>query len=290
MTALFSHPYFVLPGADVYTDPSRGSYLGDAHTYTHYNYLKRGPIARAKRRRFEIALQCYLPEHAGGTAIDMGCADGVFLPSLSKHFSRVVGIDIHSQMLATAGDVIRRERLDNVELFNSRSSKPDQILRSVPALPADVAFLLETLEHVGTPGVGAAVYGEKVEFLRNLFELLVPGGTVIMSIPRMVGTPYMLKHLIQSALRIPHEKVSTGDVLRAGFLLDTAALEPRWTGGHVGFNDLKLSRLLHENFVVEREWTTLISRFFILRREGAAASADSGLHRASDPMSVRLVA
>jgi 2-polyprenyl-3-methyl-5-hydroxy-6-metoxy-1,4-benzoquinol methylase len=272
MTALSSDPYFVLPPAAVYTDPASGSYLGSSRTYTHYNYLKRGPIARIKRRRFEIALQCYLPGHEGGTAIDMGCADGVLLPSLSKHFSRVIGIDIHTEMLATANDLVRRAQLDNVELFNSRSCRPDLILGAVPALPADVAFCLETLEHVGTPGGGAAVYDEKVQFLRDLFELLMPDGSIVMSIPRMVGTPYLLKHLIQSTLRIPHEKVSTGDVLRAGIRRDTGALEPRWTGGHVGFNDVKMSRLLHDHFTVDREWTTLISRFFILRRRGDVAA------------------
>ena len=260
--------YFVLPAADVFTDPKNGSYVGDSRTYTHYNYLKAGPIAKAKRNRFEIALRFCLPKYAGSVAIDMGCADGIFLPSLSKHFSRVVGIDLHAGMLATAAELVERANLSNVELINSTSLTSDQLLNQVSALPGQVAFLLETLEHVGTPGGGANVYAEKIKFLTGLFDLLKSDGVIIVSVPRMVGTGYLLKHLIQATLRMPHEKVSMGEVLRAGFLGQTAMLEPRWNGGHVGFNDLKMSHLLHENFVVEAKRTTLISRFFVLRRKG----------------------
>ena len=272
-------PYFVRPMDSVFSDPAQGTYHGAAHTYTQYNYLGKGPIARAKRARFEWALRAYLagPRRAAGpatppatgVALDMGCADGVLLPSLARHFDRVVGVDIHEGMLATAGELVRRMGLGNVRLVCSRDLSVDQVRAAADGdLPADVAFVLETLEHVGTPGGDA--YADRVAFVTDLLALLKPDGRVIVSVPRMVGLRFLFKHLLQVALRIPTEPVPMADVLRAGLLRDTDRLEPTWTRGHRGFNDEKLSRGLRASFTVHREFTTAISRFFVLGRPAPA--------------------
>jgi hypothetical protein len=67
-------------------------------------------------------------------------------------------------------------------------------------------------------------------------------------------------------LRMPTEHFTLAESFRAGLLKETSDMEPRWKNGHLGFNDEKLSQILRRYFVVEREFTTVVTRFFLLRR------------------------
>jgi 2-polyprenyl-3-methyl-5-hydroxy-6-metoxy-1,4-benzoquinol methylase len=257
---------FVLPRADVFTSGQHGSYAEKFGSYSHYNYLRPGLITGIKRSRFETALRAVRGSFGNSTVIDMGCADGVFLPSLSKHFRHVIGVDVDENSLATAADLILDLQLPNVRLLKSRGMTYDQIRAAAgPDLPADIAFLLETLEHIGTAG-SRDVYVEKIDFLLGLFSLLRPDGRIVVSVPRMVGLGFLIKHATQAVLRLPTEHFSISETFRAGFLKETEALEPRWKNGHLGFNDEKLSRAIRRHFVVEREFTTVVTRFFVIRK------------------------
>src|SRR2546423_331631 len=84
---LGSMALFVLPPAEVFSDPSHAVHGG---LYSQYNYLRPGIIQKLKRGRFEKALQLARPYFGTGAALDFGCADGVFLPSLANYFEAVV--------------------------------------------------------------------------------------------------------------------------------------------------------------------------------------------------------
>ena len=58
----------------------------------------------------------------------------------------------------------------------------------------------------------------------------------------------LAKYAVQTLTRMPHEKVPLGALLRAGLLYDATPLEPLWKNGHLGFNQVKLERLLRERF------------------------------------------
>jgi len=255
-------PLFVLPDASVLTDTSRGSY-GSAATYSHYNYLRPGLVASLKRRRFETALEVARPWFGQG-AIDMGCADGIMLPSLSRHFSKVVGVDTNPKFAAIAGEVAAS--FPNVRVLCNEGVGFDELRRRVG--PGHRAmFLLETLEHIGEPG---RMYESKVEFVEQCLSLLDERGVIIASVPRMVGPLFVAKYAVQWATRRVDERHSLRELWRAGVMRDTSRLERRWNGGHVGFSHLKLDSALRSRFQVQKRLGTLTSIFYVIGRGPSA--------------------
>lgn len=252
---------FVMPPADVYTS-EQYQYGQGHHTYTSYNYLGDGLIPRLKRSRFEVALALVRDRFGKADAIDFGCADGVFIPSLARYFPRVTAVDESEDSIRVAQHLVRRLDLDNVQLICNRGLSIDALRQELPK-PAGVLFLLETLEHVGE---AARLYESKMEFLGSLFTLLDPDGVIVISIPKMVGLPFLVKYAVQNALGMHHERMDMRSILRAGLLKDTEALEPQWTGGHMGFNNAKLERELARTFEVVRKRDLGFSEFYVVRR------------------------
>ncbi len=253
-------PRFVVPETGAFFD-SRESYRGEFRTYSHFNYLRPGLIARLKRRRFDIALRLANTNLGRGAALDFGCANGVFLPSLAQACPLAVGIDRETGAIATAQTVVTDLDLRNVSVLCS-AQYPDGIppAAALRGAPFRTIFLLETLEHVGEPGNLVPV---QCAFVRKLFALLDPDGQMVVSVPRMVGLGFLVKHVARQMLRLPGNAIAWREALRAGFLFDTTALARHWAGGHEGFNDLALERALGREFTLRRR-VTMFSRFWVL--------------------------
>lgn len=254
---------FVRPPADAYADV-HDTYLGKWRTYAEYNYLRPGLIPKLKAKRFETALQlAKLWMGRGESAIDLGCADGIFLPSLSAHFQHVTAVDTVPKYLGWAQALVSRLKLQNVELICNDSMSFEQLRVALGARTYSVAFVLETLEHVGQlPNL----YESKGDFLQGVLSLLKPGGVAIISVPKMVGPAFFIKHMIQRMLRLPRDKMTFGQAVRSAFLYDTDALEPFWDGHHVGFNHIKLENMLEKRFDIVRTQPTLTSLFYVVRQ------------------------
>lgn len=253
---------FVLPSTDVYTDSSRGMYSAcGSRSYSHYNYLRPGIIQKLKRGRFERALKLAKPYFHSGAALDIGCADGVFLPSLVEYFDRVVGVDSDAKHLDIAAALVSATSMPKVSLICNAGLSFDA-LRERVGKGFRVAFVLETLEHVGSL---PSLYETKADFVEGVLSLLEPDGIIVASVPRMVGVRFLIKYLIQVGFNIPTEKMGPGDLLRASFLNDTTRLEPRWSGTHIGFNHLLLTRALRARYDVQVSGT-LTSVFYTIRR------------------------
>lgn len=252
---------FVRPSSDVYTSASFD--LGGGYgTYAQFNYLRPGLIPRLKRHRFEVALRLARPHFGLGPAIDFGCADGVLVPSLARFFARVTAFDTDEDVLRPARALVDALGLENVRVVNNKGMSLAE-MREAAGMPARVLFLLETLEHVGDT---ARLYPSKIEFVEGLFSLLDSEGVIVVSVPKMVGIPFLLKYGVQSALRLPHERQAFRQLLRSGFLKDTDELEPHWDGKHNGFNNAKLARSLEAAFDVTARHDMLFSEFFVLRQ------------------------
>ncbi len=221
-------------------------------------------IQKLKRRRFEKALAIARPYlGTGAAALDFGCADGVFLPSLAKYFNGVGGVDNEPGFIRAAQSLVNAMPLPNVSLVCNQNMSFETLGERL-GQKFGVAFVLETLEHVGAL---PALYQSKAEFVEQLFSLLEPGGLIIASVPRMVGVRFLAKHLIQLATHAPTEKFGFGNLMRASFLGDTSRLEPRWTGAHLGFNHLRLTEALRKRFDVQVSGT-VTSVFYAIRRRG----------------------
>lgn len=250
------------PATDVLTSVDF-TYRDGFATYSHYNYLRPGPIAWLKRRRFSVALKLaepYITRACG--VIDYGCADGFFLPMLAPRCAVVTGVDVDENMLHVARQVAAG--IPNARIVSARDRSMSDIYRDIHYTTDHaqcVLFLLETLEHVGT---AEAMTESRIAFLRDLFSLLVPSGRIVVSVPKMVGPAFLAKHLVQSALRLPHEDIAWSDALRAGILRDTERIEPTWFGGHRGFNHEKLERAMRQTFRVKAHHS-LTSAFYVLQ-------------------------
>jgi methyltransferase family protein len=254
-------PYFVYPRSPAYASASH-SYRGAHPTYAQYNYLRPGLIPWMKRRRFELALRLAAPWFHRTPVIDFGCADGVLLPSLSKYFPSVIGVDRDPAACAVATAVIRDLGLTNVEIVCTADSEVlwDRDSR-VATSGCRLMFALETMEHA------CASDPERVAFMRRLFALMQPGGNMIISIPRTTGPLFLLKHAAQRALGIADEPLSVGEAFRAGLRSDTSRLEPRWRGGHLGFNDRTFERAIRESMRVVHRRPTVLSGIYQLALE-----------------------
>jgi 2-polyprenyl-3-methyl-5-hydroxy-6-metoxy-1,4-benzoquinol methylase len=275
--------FFVRPAPGILESETE-CYIGPYRTYAHYNYLRAGPIAALKRRRFDIALSLARPWFHRTGAIDFGCADGVLLPSLARYFPRVAAVDNDPRVIPIARQVVEESHLESVDVINSHDM-PFPALRARLLGPRGdreygIMFLLETLEHVG-PDLPADEdqYAYRVQFVQDLFSFLAPPARIIVSVPRMTGLGFLTRYVTQSTLGMPHEPIPVADALRAGILGDTSSLEPHWTGGHLGFNDRKMERELKKAFTIIEAKRLPFSLIYTIekRKADAAVLRTSGL-------------
>jgi len=269
--------YFVRPTPGILESEAE-CYLGQFRTYSHYNYLRGGPIAALKRRRLDIALSLARQWFHRTGAIDFGCADGVLLPSLARYFPRVAAVDHDSHVIPIARRLVEESHLESVDVIDSRHM-PFPALRSRLQGPRGdrefgILFLLETLEHVGPPpSLVIDRHEYRLQFVRELFTFLVPPARIIISIPRMTGLGFLTRYVTQTTLGLAHERIPVADALRAGILGDTTALESQWSGGHVGFNERTMERELRKAFTIVEERRLPFSLVFAIERRKADAPA-----------------
>ena len=251
---------FIPPSRQVFDDPAlEGNCYLESHgarTYSEYNYLGGGLSARVKLRHFEVSL-CLCREWFGAASVlDFGCADGVFLPSLAHYFPQVAGVDIRPDFIRVAQVLAERLDLRNVRLVCNANMSHEE-LAELLGQTYDLAFMLEVLEHVGTPGRPAAeIYEEKMSLVAQVMSLLGADGRVVVSVPRMTGPAFLAQRAGLAALGLRREPLSFGELLQAGLLRRTKSLEQRWRGNHLGFNERTFRRLLAERFRLLRSRST----------------------------------
>jgi 2-polyprenyl-3-methyl-5-hydroxy-6-metoxy-1,4-benzoquinol methylase len=251
-------PEFILPDRAAVQRAAEGDAM---YSYAIYNYYGRGPIAAAKRRRFRRALEIGAAVRAG-RVIDMGCADGLLIPSLARAYRHVAAIDVNPELVARSQRLARAVEADNVTTLCSAGLSTDE-LRAAIGPGYRLMFLLETLEHVGSQ---PDIWGSKVAFLRDCFSLMEPDGQIVISVPKMVGLSVLFKNVLQRTLRLGHDALTWRQLWRSAVLKDTDELEPLWDGHHVGFNHLKLDRHLQQSFTVHHRSESVISVFYRIGR------------------------
>jgi 2-polyprenyl-3-methyl-5-hydroxy-6-metoxy-1,4-benzoquinol methylase len=265
---------FVRPEVGAFAANPTAFYYQNYLTYSHYNYLRPGLIAKVKRKRLEVALEMARPWFARTAAVDIGCADGIMLPSLARYFTHVAAVDLDPEYLQLARNLVAGLGLQNVETVCNRGMSFQDLKHRLSGREYGVGLLLETLEHIGRSP--ETMYQDKLEFLDQCFSLLRPDGMIVISVPKMVGITFLVKYAVQASLRMHKEPVSWREGVRAGLFKDASLLEPRWAGGHVGFDDMKLGRLLSQKYeVVGRRSLAATVMWAVTRRAGDAGRSDS---------------
>ena len=114
--------------------------------------------------RFQLeAFMALLPDT--WTVADIGTGTGYLLPSLARHFRRVIGVEPSDRMIEAATERIERERLKNVEL---RTGELEQLPISRASVDLSLAVLV--LHHVASP----------VAAVSELRRITRHGGTVLL--------------------------------------------------------------------------------------------------------------
>lgn len=254
--------HFVRPPESVY-GAAELEFMDGCHTYGEYNYLRPGLVSRIKTAHFEAALELTRPFFGRCNVIDFGCADGVFLPSLARHFDRVWAVDRVPHFVEVAERVVAATGCRNVELLCNEDIDFEALKASMPKHPFGIAFCLETVEHVG---VREDLYASKIEFLRQLFALVDESGKLVISVPKMVGLPFLVQRAALALWGIWREPMTTRELLRAGLLRDTRDLEDRWDGGHLGFNHLRLEEAMQGEFRIDGRADIVFQLVYLISR------------------------
>lgn len=167
----------------------RGAYhwsaVPAATSVLHYNpYLHSRYIAPLRLARLAAG-------SVGGTALDIGCGDGVMLYELARTGALGIGLDMEADGLALSA---RKLKAHNV-------SRPQLICGDAENLPVatntcDFVFALEVIEHL-----------HNVEaFLAEVRRVLKPGGLFVVTTPRAkpsreITEPYHVREYLPQELR-----------------------------------------------------------------------------------------
>jgi SAM-dependent methyltransferase len=102
--------------------------------------------------------------------LEVGCGVGRVTNYLAKSFARVMGVDISAHHLALAGEHLKQEGVQNVELMQLETLR---VLESLPVV--DAIFSVITLQHNPPPVIAW--------MLRALLGRLKPHGVAYLQIP-----------------------------------------------------------------------------------------------------------
>jgi len=139
-------------------------------------------IAWSHRGRFATGLR--LAREVGGQRVlDYGCGDGTFLALLAggdRSPALAIGAELHAADVDDCRDRFRTsDSLRFTTIADLASPAHDEAF--------DTVFCMEVLEHVIEPEV----------VLRAMNRLLVPGGTLVLSVPIEIGLPVLAKQLVR---------------------------------------------------------------------------------------------
>jgi hypothetical protein len=249
----------LIPPKHVFID-SGPDYWKNYRTYSEYNYLRPGPVSWIRRTHFRKALALTRDFPQTCEVIDFGCADGFFIPTLAKRFKRVVGID-NDENAIRISEILKREMgIENADLLCNRNMSIHEI-KSRLGGQFDVVFLLETLEHIGDEG---RLYEAQRDFLMELSELST---NIVISVPKMVGIPFVVQRAGLWLFRMNRERISFRAILRVGILRDNSELEKQWKHGHLGFDYRELEKRVKEGFRIARRKWGFFQNVYLLQKE-----------------------
>jgi len=160
---------------------------------------------RAREELIIDTLRRCQPPHGWGKILDVGCGDGLFFERLSR-FGDVEGVEPAGERVSTTGAHVKRIYI----------APFDEHFR--PGKQYSLILMLDVLEHLPDP-IGA---------LRHALILLIPGGTVLVTVPafKLLWTNHdVINHHLTR-----YTKRSFRDLARqAGLPLETERYFFQWT-------------------------------------------------------------
>ncbi|OGC04116.1 hypothetical protein A2276_05830 [candidate division WOR-1 bacterium RIFOXYA12_FULL_43_27] len=262
----FKIKYYIAPPLEIYVGESGNCYQEPkitSKTYAEYNYLRPGIASYVKSIHFDVALKLVRQFFYRCNVIDFGCADGVFLPSLSKYFNLVCGVDKNPNFIKIAQKLVDMSALSNVKLICNEKHNIVEIKRQLADEKYNLLFLLEIIEHVGRK---EDLYASKVEFIEQLFALIDEEGIIVISVPKMVGIAFLMQRIALALFGLYRSPMSISNIVKASFFNNTSDLERQWKGEHEGFNHKKLENHLGKNFNILKKRNLLFQVIYVIKR------------------------
>jgi len=258
---------FIPPSIIKFTEKG---YNGTA-SYSDFNYGKTGVSSKIKRRHFEIALKLTKQYFHKSNVIDIGCADGPFLPSLSKYFNQVTGIEYDPRFAEQAKKAVYKQHLENVSVICNKESSFEEIKTELGDTRYSIIFLMEVLEHVGNHWT--TMYEDKLTFLKEAATLLDDNGIIVISVPKMTGFSFLFQAVGQVLFNLGNKKeilsLPVSSLLKCVFLNDTSDVEHLWRPfyTHMGFNHKKFEDAIKGDFGIIESKNDWFQKIYITRRK-----------------------
>src|SRR6266568_682458 len=119
------------------------------------------------RGDFEFFSKCVgsrgLVQLSGKYALDFGCGIGRMTRALSRHYERVIGIDISDEMI---GRAISANDNQNIEY-----RVVDRLPLDLNAGPFELVFSTIVIQHISPP--------HNKDYAKGLMQLVTPGGLIL---------------------------------------------------------------------------------------------------------------
>lgn len=262
-----SQKLFISPSKIKFSD---NLYHG-SFSYTDYNYLKPGLATEIKKKHFEIALKLTSNYFHKVNVIDFGCADGPFLPSLSKYFNNVAGIEYKQESVNFAKIVVDKQNLHNVSLFCNKDKSIIDIKKELNVQTFSIIFFMEVMEHVGKKW--KTMYQDKLELLKEANTLIESDGFIVISVPKMIGLSFLLQTVGQIIFNLDNKKnileLPIKSFLKCVFLNNTDDLEHLWVPyyTHMGFNHKKFEINIKSDFDIIKSKSDWFQQIYIIKRK-----------------------
>jgi len=241
-----------------------------ASSYTDYNYGKQSFLSKVKCRHFNIALKLTKKYFHKVNVIDIGCADGPFIPSLSRYFNNVVGIEYDPKFVEQARKAVFNQHLENVSIIGNREKSFTDIKKELGESKYSIIFLMEVLEHVGNHY--STMYKDKLSFLKEA-SALVDDGIIVISVPKMTGFSFLFQAVGQVIFNLGNKKeilsLPVTSLLKCIFLSDTKDVEHLWRPyyTHMGFNHKKLEEVMRRDFEVIKSKSDWFQQVYIIKNK-----------------------
>lgn len=146
--------------------------------------------------------------------LDIGCADGPFLPTLNQYARSIVANDINEEFIIESKKLVINKNLKKINLACSDGQ----------ALPFrdskfDIVFCLEVLEHVKNPN----------QFIKEVFRVLRSNGILICTLPVEIGISLLIRTLIGKLVNFKRPKYSLKELIRI-VILKRPKIRPEYIG------------------------------------------------------------
>ena len=210
---------------------SLNSYLIDFYIYRHLYYaLNLGSFKKNK------------------IILDLGCADGPFLPTLNLYGKKVIGLDNLSDWLLRAKDLIKSKKylLKKVVLLNAEGHYIPFRNNSI-----DLIYCLETLEHIPNT----------VDLINEIYRILKINGTFIYSFPIEIGFSLILRQLTGILVNYPTDNYTLEELFKNG-ILKRPGKHISTPSTHKNFDWRKIQKLIKQKF---KQMEIIYSPFPFLR-------------------------